>query len=77
MSCGAHTAPGVVVLQPNARPGDTTRCIVSGAAFRVSEKTIRRMYRDVTVFLCCESCARYFDDHAEAVLAVRRMTPAA
>jgi hypothetical protein len=72
-SCGARAAPEGLVLQPNAKVGDFTRCPVSGAAFRITEVTSRREYRGRSVFLCCNGCARYFDAHADEVLALRRL----
>jgi hypothetical protein len=72
-SCGARSVSAPVVLQPNAKLGDYTRCPVSGAAFQVTDKTIQRTYHDRTVFLCCNGCARYFDEHADTVMAVRNI----
>jgi hypothetical protein len=64
-------ADAVIVLQPNAKAGDFTRCPVSGAAFRIGESTVRRAYGDRVVYLCCDTCAKYFDQHADAVVAAR------
>jgi len=72
-SCGAREVSATVVLQPNAKVGDYTRCLVSGAAFQVTDKTVQRSYDGRIVFLCCEGCARYFDQHADAVMALRRV----
>jgi len=72
-SCGAREVSATVVLQPNAKVGDYTRCLVSGAAFQVTEKTTQRTYGGRVVFLCCEGCGRYFDQHADAVMALRRV----
>lgn len=74
-SCGAHAAPeGVtLVLQPGAKPGDYTRCPVSGAVFQVTEQRQRREYGGHTLFFCCGACARYFDKNAAAVAGLRRI----
>ena len=72
-SCGARDVSATVVLQPNAKVGDYTRCLVSGAAFQVTDKTVQRSYAGRAVFLCCEGCGRYFDQHADAVMALRRV----
>jgi YHS domain-containing protein len=72
-SCGARHVSKGVVLQPDAKVGDTTRCLVSGAAFQVTERTVQRSYGGRVLFLCCEECARYFDQHAEAVMALRHV----
>jgi hypothetical protein len=75
-SCGASTAPeGVTpVLQPGAKTGDYTRCPVSGAVFMVDDKRQRREVGGRAVFFCCAACARYFDEHADAVTALRRLS---
>jgi hypothetical protein len=72
-SCGAREVSATVVLQPNAKVGDYTRCLVSGAAFQITERTTQRTHGGRVVFLCCEGCGRYFDEHADAVMALRRV----
>src|SRR5262249_48648102 len=74
-SCGSRSAPKDVdlMLQPGAKPGDYTRCPVSGAVFRVTDERPRREYRGHPVFLCCNTCAGYFDEHADAVATLRRL----
>jgi hypothetical protein len=46
---------------------------VSGALFRVTEATPRREHDGKSIYMCCTSCARYFDAHADAVLAARKL----
>ncbi|HWL87290.1 MAG TPA: hypothetical protein VNO21_15900 [Polyangiaceae bacterium] len=72
-SCGMNAAAvsDRIVLQPEAKQGDYTRCPVSGAVFQISEGTPRREHRNRPVFLCCEGCAHYFDKHVETVVALR------
>jgi hypothetical protein len=72
-SCGAREVSATVVLQPSAKVGDYTRCLVSGAAFQITDKTSQRSYGGRAVFLCCEGCARYFDEHADAVMTLRHV----
>jgi hypothetical protein len=74
-SCGARSTPDGVtmVLQPGARIGDYTRCLVSGAVFQVSEQRQRRTYGGHDLFFCCAACARYFDLHAEVVATLRHV----
>jgi hypothetical protein len=72
-SCGAREVSAPVVLQPGAKPGDITRCLVSGAAFQVTDNTVQRTHLGRAVYLCCDACARYFDEHADAVMASRRI----
>ncbi|WP_394843293.1 hypothetical protein LZC95_40370 [Pendulispora brunnea] len=72
-SCGSAEAPAGLVLQPDAKLGDSTRCPVSGAAFQITETTLQRSYRGRPVYLCCSGCARYFDAHAEAVALARHL----
>jgi len=71
-SCGMHPPKdATIVLQPHATRGDVTRCVVSGALFRIGDQTPQRVYGNRIVYVCCESCGRYFDRHADAVVSAR------
>jgi YHS domain-containing protein len=72
-SCGSHSpAEGAaLVLQPEAKLGDYTRCPVSGAVFQISGTRQHRDYKGHTLCFCCLACAQYFDEHADAVAAAR------
>jgi hypothetical protein len=72
-SCGVGETTEPIVPQPSAKIGDFTRCPVSGALFRVTEATPRREHDGKSLYMCCTSCARYFDAHADAVLAARKI----
>lgn len=74
-SCGSHAAPegATIVLQPDAKVGDYTRCPVSGAVFQVSDARQRRDYNGHPLYFCCLACAQYFDEHADSVAAMRRL----
>lgn len=60
-----------VVTQPGVKEGERTYCPISGVVFEVSNASPRREVGGKPVYFCCESCARYFSDHAEHVAAVR------
>ncbi len=49
-------------LVPNtqARPGDVTRCPLSGKPFRVTETSPRMTYEGKTYVFCCERCLNEF-----------------
>ncbi|WP_394831461.1 hypothetical protein LVJ94_33605 [Pendulispora rubella] len=74
-SCGMNAADvsDRIVLQPKAKQGDYTRCPVSGAVFQIAPETQRRVHDNRTAFFCCEACARYFEKHADAVIALRHL----
>jgi hypothetical protein len=63
------------VVQPGAKPDQTTYCPVSGVVFRVGDRPGRGM-REVhgaKLHFCCEACAEYFSKHQELVIAQRKM----
>lgn len=63
-----------IVMQPHAKAGQRTFCPVSGAAFQVKADSVHREVNGVTVYLCCEACAGYFDAHRDRVVAARGLT---
>lgn len=71
--CGMRVAketPGIVP-QPGAQPGQHVHCPVSGVVFEVKESSVRRELGGRTIYLCCESCAQYFDANRASILARR------
>jgi hypothetical protein len=72
-SCGLRSAKDrrEARLQPGASAGDAVFCPVSGAVFRIGEKTPRREARGQVLYFCCESCAAWFTGHEAEVLAKR------
>jgi copper chaperone CopZ len=64
-----------IVIQPGAQVGQRTLCLVSGAAFEVEKSSVHREVDGRPVYLCCESCAEYFDAHRDQVLALRGFAP--
>ena len=74
LSCGAglFVDKSSAKIQPGANVGDLAHCTVSGAVFRVTGASPRR---DIgggrSIFFCCESCAQYFSQHRDEVLAKR------
>jgi hypothetical protein len=63
------------VVQPGATVGARTYCPVSGVEFVVRPDGPRRELADQTLHFCCESCAVFFSEHREQVLAARGMRP--
>ena len=66
-SSGAHAAAAEedlsqATLVPNteARPGDVTRCPISGKPFRVTEASPRMEYEGKTYVFCCDRCLNKF-----------------
>src|SRR5262245_29038710 len=51
--------------QPGAALGDHTYCPVSGALFKVTDATPKRMVGGKLYYFCCDVCATYFSSHAE------------
>jgi hypothetical protein len=58
-------------IQPGAATGDYTYCPVSGALFRISDKSPRLDVDGHPLFFCCDACASYFTAHEAEVLARR------
>jgi YHS domain-containing protein len=57
-----------VVSQPGARPGDLTRCPVSGVVFLVQQENSRHSQRGRTWFTCCETCTAKLRKNPERFL---------
>ncbi len=78
-SCGSRSAKDRREARPQPGPnvGDATYCPVSGAVFRIGEKTPKREIearapsRQQTLWFCCDSCAAFFSQHEADVLAKR------
>jgi hypothetical protein len=74
--CGSSSAQERAAARPQpASPGDVTFCPVSGAVFRIGEKTVRRTVGNQTLYFCCDMCAGYFDQHRDEVLSRRGLAP--
>jgi YHS domain-containing protein len=69
--CGTRGRNAKAVIQPGARVGDYTYCVVSGAVFQVKETHFHADVAGKTVYFCCEGCSRYFAANRERVLAMR------
>jgi copper chaperone CopZ len=72
--CGRRGRSSQAVAQPGAQPGQHVYCPVSGAVFQVKDSSPRADVGGKTVYLCCEACARYFAQHRDRVLALRRLS---
>ena len=59
--CGTRGKNARAVIQPAAKVGDYTYCIVSGAVFQIKESHFHTDVNGKTVYFCCEGCARYFE----------------
>jgi YHS domain-containing protein len=46
---------------------------VSGVVFQVTDASPHREVGGRTVYFCCESCARYFTEHAAQISAARHL----
>ena len=44
-----------------AKPGDLTRCPVSGGTFRVRENSPKVEHEGKTYYLCCQGCVQEFE----------------
>ena len=60
-----------ITAQPGAQPGQRVFCVVSGVSFEVKESSPRRDVAGRPAYFCCDSCARYFDENRDRVLAIR------
>ena len=69
--CGRRGQNARAVIQPGAKVGDYTYCVVSGAVFRVRESHFHAEVNGKTVYFCCEGCSRYFAANRTQVLASR------
>ena len=69
--CGTRGKNARAVIQPGAKVGDYTYCIVSGAVFQVKESHVHTNVNGKTVYFCCEGCARYFEANRQRVLEQR------
>ena len=70
-ACGVHGPLTQAIVQPSARPGQYVYCLVSGAVFRVKVSSLRADVHGKTLYFCCASCARYFAQNRDRVLALR------
>lgn len=59
--------------QPGVSDGQQTYCPVSGVVFVRGETSALRDAGSAELVFCCESCARHFDENAEAVKRTRRI----
>ena len=75
-SCGSRSAKDHKEArpQPGVAPGDATYCPVSGAVFRITDKTQKRESHGNTLYFCCEACAVFFTQHEAEVLAKRGLS---
>jgi hypothetical protein len=74
MSCsaGLFVDKSAAKVQPGAAVGDLAHCPVSGVVFHVTGASPRRELDGAgALFFCCESCAQYFSQHKDDVLAKR------
>jgi hypothetical protein len=60
-------------MQPGAQVGARTYCPVSGVEFEVKPNGAHREVAGQTLHFCCESCAVFFSEHRDRVLAARGM----
>ena len=65
--CGTRGKNARAVIQPAAKVGDYTYCIVSGAVFQIKESHFHANVNGETVYFCCEGCARYFEANRQRV----------
>jgi YHS domain-containing protein len=72
--CGTRGKNARAVIQPGAKIGDYTYCIVSGAVFQVKESHSHTNVNGKTVYFCCEGCARYFEANRQRVLEQRGLS---
>ena len=61
-------------MQPGAQQGQLTYCPVSGVTFKVQPASAKRELDGKTIYFCCESCANYFTEHREHVVAARKLS---
>ncbi len=71
--CGTRGQNARAVIQPGAKVGDYTYCLVSGAVFQIKESHFHAEVNGKVVYFCCEGCSRYFAANREQVLASRRL----
>jgi YHS domain-containing protein len=69
--CGTRGQNPRAVVQPGAKVGDYTYCLVSGAVFQIKESHFHAEVHGKTVYFCCEGCARYFKANRDGVLKLR------
>ncbi len=69
--CGTRGQNARAVIQPGAKVGDYTYCLVSGAVFQIKESHFHAEVNGKTVYFCCEGCSRYFSANRAKVLASR------
>jgi YHS domain-containing protein len=69
--CGARGQNSKAIVQPGAKVGDYTYCLVSGAVFRITESHFHAEVAGKTVYFCCQGCSRYFAANGDRVLKVR------
>ena len=69
--CGTRGQNPRAVIQPGAKVGDYTYCLVSGAEFQIKESHFHAELDGKTVYFCCEGCSRFFSANREKVLASR------
>lgn len=69
--CGVRGRNAQAVAQPGAAPAQYVYCPVSGAVFRVKDSSPQADVHGKNLYLCCDSCARYFVQNHERVLALR------
>ena len=46
---------------------------MSGVVFQVSRESARREIGGKTIYFCCETCAKYFSEHAEQIATLRSL----
>ena len=63
------------MVQPGAQLGHLTYCPVSGVVFKVQPASAKRELDGKTIYFCCESCASYFSENRERVIAARKLGP--
>lgn len=69
--CGTRGQNPKAVVQPGAKVGDYTYCLVSGAVFQIKESHFHAEAGGKTVYFCCEGCSRYFAANRDRVLTIR------
>jgi YHS domain-containing protein len=69
-TCGAHVPyeEADIAAQPGAKPGDLTRCVVSGAVFQVTEANPKTSNAGASYYFCCEGCAGKFHEEPSRFL---------
>ena len=73
-ACGVRGPTTQAVAQPGAQAGQYVYCPVSGAVFRIKNSSLYADVHEKTLYFCCATCARYFAQNRDRVLALRGLS---